>query len=245
MTSFIFILLANIWIWKLLVSNIFLGIAIIITSWLLYRALKFNSSSVLLFIFLGIVLLFQWKMGPTYSLTELNNDQIRVKDMRLREYPPIYFKIDAKTIWVPVAHWLEERKESIVLSRLTDNFFSTLDINQYFFAGHPRERVEMTEFEKYPYILLPFFILGIFILLKKKSKVFITFLVLPIILITFISNQSMLGPFCLFPAITVAIAMGLENAYGLIPKKYQRKALIFFVSLFILIFIQSISYAIS
>ena len=92
------------------------------------------------------------------SLTLLNNDQIRIKDMRLKSYPPVYLTFDTKTLWIPVAHWFEERKESIAFFRILKNVSETVDLNLYFFANHPRERVGYNEFEKFPYIFIPAFL---------------------------------------------------------------------------------------
>lgn len=251
MSFLLFTLIFNLWIWKILFSNVFLGILLIGFTILLFKFLSRNiikKNLLILSILFLFICLFQWKLTPKVSLTNLDNDQIRVRDMRLNEYPPIFFNVGSKTIWLPIAHWFEGRKESIAIGRIKENIFSFIDFNQYFFASHPRERVGIKEIEKFPYIFIPFFLLGILDLVKrKKDKYFIFFLVmLPLLLISLIGNRCELGPFVTFPLIVLTISFGLTDFYKKLIqlKKKNILVLLFMIFFFVLVIVQTISYEI-
>jgi len=61
-----------------------------------------------------------------------------------------------------------ENKPGFFLNRYKENFFQGLDLNYYFFANHPRERVGLQEKEKIYWIWLPVFFIGFFWSLKKS-----------------------------------------------------------------------------
>lgn len=243
-------LFLNVWIWRVFCLNLFLGLVLIFLSILLYLYLAKDGRKTLPFlILLFIVILFlQLRTTQKSSLTNIENDDRRKIDMRLREYPPVYFKIGQKTLWIPAAHWLEQRKESIALSRAGERFFQTLDLNLFFFGAHPRERVGIIEFEKFPYILLPFFIAGITDLVsKKKIKFFLIFFIIPVLLISLIGHNNILGPFSLFPFFIVSITFGLKFFYINVKSLFPDRIKLIFSSLAIisiLIIIQMISYGI-
>lgn len=244
-------LLTNLWIWGIFSYNLLLGFLVILSTVFLYLHLrndKTTSFKILLFLSFTLLLLFQWRTTNVSSLTSLDNDQKRVQQMRLNEYPPVSIQIKEKTIWIPIAHWFEGRKETIAAFRTQNNFSESLDPMLYFFANHPRERVGVKEFEKFPYILFPFFILGIFYLSKKLNIITLLLpcLILPLALISIIGNMNNLGPFSLFPFISIAISVGLTETHRrtklLLHKSYQ-KALIAFAVVFVLVFLQIASYA--
>lgn len=222
MTSLLISLFANLWIYKIFAANFLLGILVLLTTILL---LKNNKFFLLLFI---PVLFFQIQTTNKTSLATISNDDRRVIDMRLRSYPYKFLRL---------GYWLEERKESIMFNRATTNLFENLDPNLYFFANSPRQRVGIKEFEKFPYVLLPFFLLGVYDYFFKKNKLFwlISFLI-PITILSIIGNKNNLGPFSLFPFLVVSINEGL--------KKLQSKHLKIFIIVLILVLIQIISYEI-
>ena len=247
---FIFVLYANLWIWRIFSYNFFLGLLSLFTSALLclcLRSQKSGNLKVLLLFSYALLLLFQWQTTSISSLTQLDNDQKRIQQMRLNEYPPVSIRFRNKTIWIPIAHWFEGRKETIAAFRIQNNFSENIDPMLYFFANHPRERVGIEEFEKFPYILFPFFLVGIFYLSKKlKISILLTSLLFPIALISIIGSKDNLGPFSLFPFISVATSAGLAETHRwvklLLQKNYQ-KVLIAFAIVFILVFLQIASYA--
>jgi len=201
------VLFGNWWIWKVFSFNFLTGITLVFVTILLYRLTrKYTKNTFTSFTILFLLLLFfQFKTTGISSLTLLSNDDIRVRDMRLREYPPLK---------IPVGWWFEGRKESIAFFRILKNFSEVIDPNLYFFANHPRERVGFIEFEKFHFVFIPFFLLGIFKLIDQ-NKILYTFLsfILSVLLILTIGNYNPIGPFSLFPAISVTTIYGAEYVY--------------------------------
>jgi len=222
MISLLISLFVNLWIYKIFAANFLIGILVLLAAILL---LKNNRLFLLLFI---PILFFQIQTTNKTSLTAISNDDRRVIDMRLRAYPYKFLRF---------GYWLEERKESIIFNRVATNLFENIDPNLYFFSNHPRQRVGTREFEKFPYILLPFFLLGLFNFVSKKNKLFwiISFFV-PLIILSIIGNKNNLGTFSLFPFFVVSINEGL--------KKLQSKHLKIFIIVLVLVLIQIISYEI-
>jgi hypothetical protein len=178
-------------------------------------------------------------------LTDLANDDIRLKDQRLRQYPPVYLKVGPKILWIPVGHYFEERKESIAVSRLAISLAEIIDPNLYFFSNHPRERVGIHEFEKFPYILLPFMLLGIFETVSlRKGRVVLFGLLVAIFSISLLGNKNPLGPFAIFPFIVATGAFGLQSFFRKIRRQnLMRFAVAASLVLFVLILVQMVSYA--
>src|SRR4030066_884417 len=89
------ILFGNLWFWKILTTDFLLGILIIICSLCLYKITVFpKSKCFILFVFLFfIIILFQYKYTERLSLTYLDNDEQRIQDMRLEEYPHVKFTL--------------------------------------------------------------------------------------------------------------------------------------------------------
>lgn len=180
------------------------------------------------------------------DLSYLDNDEQRVQQMRLKEYPPVKLSLFGKSLWIPMAHWFEERKEVITFYRLEKNFFQAIDLNLYFFSNHPRERVGTSEFEKYLYPLLPFFLIGSFAYFKESKYLLVGVIFLSLILISIIGFLNPLGPFLLFPFMSIAIYLGLENTYTKIKKWGILKrisAITIFLMFYGLSFIQILAYA--
>ena len=199
-----FVLLANFWIWRILFNSVPLGLLVLASSIFLYLSFKRSSKKYFFafLVFFSLLLVFQWKTTSEESLVELSNDEQRVQQMRLKEYPPIR---------ISIAHWFENREESIAFFRILENFSETIDPNLYFFANHPRERVGINEFEKFPYIFLPLFFYGLVLSVAERRKLVLGMsFILPVVLISIIGHKNQLGPFSLFPFLAVSITHGLE-----------------------------------
>lgn len=187
----------NLWIWKIVNFNLVIALLLVVATLALYKNLRY-----LFITLLAVILFFQYKTTNIQSLTNLTNDQQRVQEIRLKAYPYSDRQIGL---------WLEGKKEVIALGRIRKNFFENLDINQYFFASHPRERVGITEFTKFSYLLLPFFLLGLYKLIKKSASWTILTFLAPMILLAVTGNQNPIGPFSLFPILSLAIIYGIEK----------------------------------
>lgn len=228
-----FVTIFNLWLWKILDFNLLMGILVIITSIFLWLSFSVGKKY-FFYIALGLFILLifaQWQTSYKTPITYLNENEKLIQQTRLRAYPPLFYKI-------PVANWLEQRKEAIFFYKLEENFSEAIDPNLYFFANHPRERIGVVEFEKFPYILLPVFILGLFSLQKKDGNNILLGLS-PLVLISIVGNSNPAGPFALFPFFAVTISRGLEHLLA------KKKLLIYGLAAFVLVFIQIFAYATS
>lgn len=226
----VFILIFNLWVYQIFSKNFIVGIFTILLSiifWLAYHNNKKNYLQLgVVFVIIGLFL--QYKTSCINSLTFLNENEKLQQQTRLRAYA-------GKNYILPLANWFELRQESIAFYKLEDNLAEAVDPNLYFFANHPRERVGIIEKEKFPYMLLPMFLLGFFSLRRKHLP--LTLLGLsPLALISIIGNSNPMGPFTLFPFLAVVTAIGIEKLN--ISKRLLPIALIIFA----LVFIQTITY---
>jgi hypothetical protein len=193
-------------------------------------------------VFVVVTAFIQVRTTNVQDLVYLDNDEQRVQQMRLREYPLVRITLFGKTLWIPAAHWLEERKEVIIFYRLEKNFFETIDPNLYFFSNHPRERIGVSEFEKFAYIVLPIFLYGLYLVIKKKRYFLLAYLFISLGIISVIGHDSLLGPFLLFPFISLSVFVGLIDLHQ---KTRKNRLLTFsFLVIYILSLIQIFSYGI-
>lgn len=235
-------ILGNLWIIRIFEQSLPVGLISILASAGLILAKRPPHR---LFVGLLIILLMviQFNFSDPTSLTNLTNDQIRIRDMRLREYPPTYVGLFERAIWFPVPYWFEERVETRVFFRLLDNTYQALDPNLFFFANHPRENIGVSEFEKFPYLLLPFFILGVLKSVKKSSYLYKFSFFVPLLLVSFIGLRSSLGPISLFPFIVFNINGGLSSFWrGVSKHRHNRVYVVLFFAFLILVLMQMISY---
>ena len=106
------------------------------------------------------------------------------------------------------------------------NFFTNLDFNQYFFGGEPRFRNYAVDFSKFPFLFLPFFIYGIYIIAIeiKKYKIFLFSTLLVLVLATFTQTNSMMGIYTLFPIVISLIVLGLYSFFSFTYKKLRSES---------------------
>lgn len=244
---FILVVFGNLWIWRMFSENLLIGISAILASWFLYRSIKEERLKKLLIVFLLVLLGFQINYTKVRPLTYLNKQEQIIQLRRLNEYPPVKFTLAGKTIWVPLAHWLEERPETLTLYRIQENLSGVLNPNLYFFANHPNERVGIDEHESFPYILLPFFVVGLFGLSFRKNLAALTVsLFAPIVTVGLVGSEFAIEPISLFPFISLCGALGIEYAGEKVGKlksdSLRRVLIILFIGLYLLILLQTFLY---
>ncbi len=208
------VLATNIWLSNIFSVNSWLALTTILaTVLLLLSSLQTVKRSSLLFaIIFAFLVFFQWQTSEKINLLTLDTSQQILHQQRLNLYPKILFNILNKQINLPLANIFELRKESIAISNLQVNFSQTLDLNFYFFASHPREVIGIPIIEKFSFILLPFFLIGLYQLIKSPTKRSLIFFsaIIPITLLTLIGHHNQLGPFSLFPFIGVTTVLGIS-----------------------------------
>lgn len=243
----IFVLVLNLWIWKIFSAQFVIGAILFISSILLYISVSKNSSKAFIFFLISFLALifYQYKFTESYSLINLDNDEQRVQSQRLKEYPPIHIQILNRHIWFLGENFFEKRIEFLVLTRMSRNFIDNLDINRYFFGGYPRQMASKIDFEKFPFIFLPFFIVGLIISIRKQNTKYFLLIFILLLLASFIGNKNKLGLFSIFPFLVLFIVLGVQFAYQYIRNWEARKTLAistFFLVLVLLSFVQQIIY---
>lgn len=231
----VFLIFSNFWIYKILSQNLFTGILLGV----LTLIILLTTNKKITIVILAILILLQFQTTSIKSLTLLDNDEQRVQSERIKSYPPSYIDLGLKVIWLKPADWIERNNLVIGLSRIEKNFFESLDINKYFFGSFPRNKPE--DFEKFPFAYLPVFIIGVYLLIKKKNYWDLTALfILPVVAMTYMGSDNRLGPFIVFPFFLKSI---FEGAIWMKDKFKSSKFFYFtFVILVLLNFILQISY---
>lgn len=238
------------WLFRIYQVLPLLAVVVIACEVALYFLISFPKSVHLKSVFivsLAIILLFQFRTTNRTPLTTLSNDEQHIQKTRMiDEYPLVRISLGPKTLWIPAAHWLEERKEAIAFWKIWKNAGQTVDINLYFFGNHPRSRVGIVEFEKLPYILLPFFLIGtLSVGWKRNWKIYLVGFLLPFGLTSLWGHQTPLGPIGLAPILFTATARGIYKFFQKLSSiKPIYRNLIYVVSgiAFILVVIQLVSY---
>lgn len=111
----------------------------------------------------------------------------------------------------PTFSRLYTNKATETVNNFEINLFETLNLNSYFFANHPLERVGAKEREKLYSGLLPLFILG---LISVNSAYYLpTALGFAALILTssLINNRNYESPALLFVPIMLFVGMGLER----------------------------------
>jgi hypothetical protein len=101
-----------------------------------------------------------------------------------------------------------QNKLNIVSAKFVDNLTQILDPNNYFFQNHPREVPDNPNSPKFPYLLIIFFLVGIFSIVYRKSY-FIYLLIFSILNLSILTNPYG-HDFILWPFICYFIYQGLS-----------------------------------
>ena len=205
MIFLIFVIIASPWTWMIFNNSFFLGVLVFTTSLFFYRSLLKDKIGFLTIAFLSALLFFQYQTTGKRPLTYLSPAEQEFRQSRIGEYPASFS---------PFNRWIEKRPEAIAISNFGKNFFENIDPNLYFFANHPRERTGVWEFEKLPFLFLPFFLYGLFLIINlPRASLLLLGGITPIILISIIGNANPLGSFSLFPIFVAATAYGVKHFF--------------------------------
>lgn len=228
---------SNFWIFRILNNDKVLAVLLIATSFGLFlfyhiRSKRYFVQALILSI---LVLFFQYQTTEVTTLSKLDVYEYQTQQKRLNEYPPLN---------VPLAHYLEQRKEAVSFYKIVKNFFEAVDLNVYFFGSYPRPRIAVSEFEKFPYIFLPFFLLGLKIIISKR-KVFLILIASSLLIVCLIGYKNNLGLFSIFPIFCLLIYLGLERVYQTVnklPAVHKYSLFTFFILLVMVVLVQLYSY---
>jgi len=167
-TLFLFLIFANFWIWQLFQEKNFLTIVfLIVISFLFYCFLAIKNRirktylplTLLLIIFLSVSILYFAKSKTVFSF----------------DYEEVFLINQRRTFYPKQTARIFENKATYVLEKYSKNIFQGLDLNYYFFANNPRERAGIKEVDKFPWVLLPFFLFGLYRQIQKRIYYTITY----------------------------------------------------------------------
>ncbi|NMD00333.1 MAG: phospholipid carrier-dependent glycosyltransferase, partial [Bacteroidales bacterium] len=125
----------------------------------------------------------------------------------------------------------------IFINKITENYkqkekimFSSFDFGNYFFVGHPRERVGLEETQKLFIFMLPLLLIGIF-KIKDEKNILLLWTVLSLFLILLFEWQGSETLLLSFPLV-VLTSCGLISLFGQKDKTY--KYILFLITVFAL-----------
>lgn len=103
-----------------------------------------------------------------------------------------------------------QNKPRIYLNKLTSNFFALTDLNNYFFAFHPRPiQIENQNLHKFPFFAIPFLLIGIFFINKHPDKKFILISAVGSLVSLLILNNFDRNDFILWVPISIIVIYGI------------------------------------
>lgn len=197
------------WSWHIFKLNPLIFFILIIFNLLLLRITLKPAAGIVKLITVVLFLIFCFynlQSGFDKSVWVMSPDQILKQDKRHLFYSAELGKLYTNKISLYYYTRLSEP-----LARLQRNLFSNLDINLYFFGSHPRERAGVEEFEKYFFLILPFFLIGVFSVIKKRYLNLGLYFLAVLPMSAFISQNYLLGPILFFPLINTVITLGFLN----------------------------------
>jgi hypothetical protein len=193
--------LLSCWLWYILGHSLIIGILVTILSLTFYNK-KIYISYLLLFLISALI--FRQVYDKNIFLTSiLENDGLEKEE--------VFFSKDFGKLYKNRIGIYLHKSVGLPIFKLQKNLFYNLDPNQYFFAGHPRERANAVEFEKFSFIFLPFFIIGLYFLVSEPIISIIFFVMVTTFMSVFVNPGYILGPVLFFPILVYLISLGLEK----------------------------------
>lgn len=197
----------NLWIWRVVKENFILAILLIILSLLLFKLViaKMQKSQLLI-----LILVFALTSFITLRTSfDKNIFIISAEEIVQQNVRHGYYAVELGQLFQNKISLQFYKYFSRPIYKTERNIFYNLDPNVYFFVGHPRERAGIEEFDKYPWFLLPFFIAGVFLVIRYNYPTVGIYFICTILISMFLSSAYSLGPVLFFPLINILITLGL------------------------------------
>ncbi|OGM77396.1 hypothetical protein A2188_00610 [Candidatus Woesebacteria bacterium RIFOXYA1_FULL_43_9] len=202
---YLLVTVGNWWFWRMVRFDLVVASLCLLLSLLLLSAVDNNSFGKkvrlmgFLFVLLVAISLFKGSDRGLFITQPLENDLIEKRHEYFAKEFGVFYKNRIGIFYL--------KKFNPIFFRLQKNFFANLDIGLYFFSSHPRERVGVDEFAKYPAILLPVFMIGFIFVLRKRQFLLLLLLLAGLVSI-FLHPVYNLGPVLFFPLINTVIFFG-------------------------------------
>lgn len=212
---FLVITFGNLWMWRIFKENLLLSILLVILSFLFLKqtVAKVKIHQLLIFILVFVIISFlTLRTGFDKNIFVTSPEDLAQLNKRHGYYAdelgPLYTNKFSQQAY---------KYLSTPIRKIEKNLFSSLDINLYFFASHPRER-GTGEFVKYSWVLLLFFILGFFSVMKYYKTVG-SYFIGAAFFSMLLGSTYPLGPVLFFPLINVLIVFGLISIINFLKRQ--------------------------
>lgn len=174
-----------------------------------------------LLIGISLIFLSQRKLKPLFVVPLLLVFFIQLKSLSgntIFTYDPLSYDTQVKKMsQIPnrLLGRLVQNKYLLYLDKFSGNFFFNLDLNNYFFALHPRETGNNQNLNKFPFFALILFLFGLVKCFSTSRKKYLLFFLGLIVYLSFWANQDK-ADFILWPLILMFLFEGdtfLENKF--------------------------------
>lgn len=166
-----------------------------------------------------VILLFNFQefKGETVFQKDYEAQQLVIRNIHL--YPK------------PLIARIYQNKGRIIVDKFNDNFFALTDLNNYFFAFHPREiTVKNQNLAKFPFLAIFLFIFGLVEIIKTKSTKYLSVIFISLIFSLSILTNFDRQDFILWFPIGLIILNGINFIKNNFQKSYKY---IFLVSILV------------
>lgn len=215
------VIFLNFWIWKIIREDPVIAILLITLTFLLFQLLigrVFKILVLIIIVLFSILSFIMLRSDFDRSIqTFTPEDEVKLNDRHF------YYARELGGLFLNRKVLNYYKNYSLPVYKFEHNLFSNLDLNLYFFASHPRERAGAAEFEKYSFIFLPIFIIGVILLIYERSIWAAGYLVAATIVSAFVTSNYTLGPILFFPLINVIITLGIMYIFKISKKIWIMK----------------------
>ena len=201
------IIILNPWWWIIIHRNLLIGLIVFILSFLVFQFFC-QTKSKTLFLTLPIltVILIFVSIGKAFDESLFRNSALDIQQYNRRHE---FYANGLGKLYKNRLILTYFKDYNFPISKLQRNFFGNLDLNLYFFASHPRERLGIEEFQKYSPIFLPFFLIGMFYFIYALLSKILIYSVPILLLSSLFSPSYNLGPVLFFPVVNLMITVGI------------------------------------
>lgn len=198
--------LLNFWIYWIFEYNFFLGEILVIETMMLFISILFQKDRII------IILIFMILSFLSFSLLKNHLDNnifsvSTVESTRIIRRQQFYANELGKIYQNRIGIFYFDNLR-LIFSKLSSNFFSALDLGRYF------SPTSLLEYEKFPLICAPFFIIGLLYLFAKIKIIPLIYLLVTLIVSSFTTLDAKLAPLLVFPFISCCIALGFIKLLG-------------------------------
>ncbi|CAN5303483.1 hypothetical protein BH10PAT1_BH10PAT1_1610 [soil metagenome] len=165
----------------------------------LFLLFNFKKSRILLLIISFLLIVFSWK--PFYGQTVFTPDY--EKSQQTLQKSNLYNSVILARIF--------QNKIRIPMDKISSNLFALTDTNNYFFGFAPGQiKIDNQNLNKFPFLSLPFLLIGFYFVNKNKhKKLIITFLLASLINLSVLTNFDR-NDFILWISLSSIIIYGLN-----------------------------------